>query len=365
MRFGIAYATHPDVIASCVEADRLGYDAVHLYDTPLVFSEVFSVAGAVAAKTERVRIGISVAVPHLRLPHVLAAGVGTLNAMAPGRVQLALGTGFTAALTTGSTADTWATVADAVRVCRGILGDELTEAPVKGGRRWVKHLHADRGFINTHDEVPIYISAAGPKGMRVTAELADGFYTMSAGQRPVPEELAATVGAIGALAAEAGRAPLPVSLFTTMAVKEPDEPSDSDRLRGFVGPAVTQHFHGDLGFGVEDPRTPPLLREAARRFHEEVGRHIEGPAPYSRQHRGHAIFVRDEEAHLLTPELIEAVCQIGTAEELLGEIAAMEEAGVDEIVWQVMPGHEDEVARFATEVMEPYRARAADRGRVR
>jgi 5,10-methylenetetrahydromethanopterin reductase len=360
VRFGIAYATHPDVIDSCVEADHLGYDAVHLYDSPLVFSEVFSVAGAVAARTENVRIGISVAVPHLRLPHVLAAGMGTLSAMAPGRVQLALGTGFTAALTTGSKADTWATVADVVGVCRGILHDELTEAPVKGGRRLVKHLHADHGFINTRDEVPIHISAAGPKGLRVTAELADGFYTMSAGQRPVPAQVAETVGVLNDMAAEAGRGPLPVTLFTTMAVKDADEASDSDRLRGFVGPAVTQHFHGDLGFGVEDPRTPPLLREAARTFYTEVGSKITGPAPYVQQHRGHAMFLREEEAHLLTPELIEAVCQIGTADELIDEISAMERSGVDEIVWQVMPGHEAEVARFAAEIMGPYRSRFAD-----
>ena len=361
MKFGIAYATHPDVIASCVEADRLGYDAVHLYDTPLVFSEVFSVAGAVAVLTERIRIGISVAVPYLRLAHVLASGVGTLNQMAPGRVQLALGTGFTAALTTGSKAETWATVADVARVCRGILADELTEATVKGERRLVKHLHSDLGFINTRDLVPIHISAAGPKGMRTTAELADGFYTMSAGRRPDPAEVADTVGTINDLARQAGRGPLPVTLFTTMAVKAPDEPSDSPRLRGFVGPAITQHFHGDLGFGVDDPRTPPVLRDAARRFHDEVGSKITGPAPYVEQHRGHAIFVRDEEAHLLTPELVEEVCQIGTAEELIEEIAALEVAGIDEIVWQVMPGHEDEVARFAAEIMEPFRARVEGR----
>ena len=77
------------------------------------------------------------------------------------------------------------------------------------------------------------------------------------------------------------------------------------------------------------------------------------------------MFLRDEEAHLLTPELIEAVCQVGTASQVIEEIAAMERAGVDEIVWQVMPGHEREVARFAAEVMEPYRAGPAVRGSVR
>jgi 5,10-methylenetetrahydromethanopterin reductase len=79
-------------------------------------------------------------------------------------------------------------------------------------------------------------------------------------------------------------------------------------------------------------------------------------APWIENHRGHSTFVRPDEAHILNGELLNAVSQIGTAEELIAEVRALEEAGIDEIVWQVIPGHEDEVARFAREVMEPYRA---------
>lgn len=357
MRFGIAYPTHPAIIPNVELAEALGYDSVHLYDSPLVFSEVCVVAGMVAARTERIGISISVAVPFLRLPHVLASAVGTLNEAAPGRVTLGFGTGFTAALTTGSPADSWATVRETIRICRGILADEETEAVIKGERRTIKHLHADLGHINTRDRVPICISAAGPKGLRVAAEVADGFFTMSAGERATPVSVSRTIDVVQARAAEIGREHLPVTLFTTMAVRAEDEPADSERLRGFVGPAVTQHFHGDLGFGPEDERTPPRLRAAAQQYHEQVGRHIDGEAPWLRQHRGHAMLVRDEEAHLLTAELIEDVCQVGTADELIDEIASLEAAGVDEIVWQQMSGHDAETERFAREVMVPYRSR--------
>lgn len=357
MKFGIAYPTHPGIVPNVEQAEQLGYDGVHLYDTPLVFSEVCVVAGMVAARTEQIGISISVAVPFLRLPHVLASAVGTLNEAAPGRVMLGFGTGFTAALTTGSPADSWATVRETIRICRGILADEETEAVIKGEPRTIKHLHADLGHINVHDPVPICISAAGPKGLRVVAEVADGFFTMSAGQRATQASVSQTIEIVQAHAAELGRDRLPVTLFTTMAVKDPDEPSDSKRLRGFIGPAVTQHFHGDLGFGPEDARTPPRLRAAAQQYHEEVGRHIDGEAPWLRQHRGHAMLVRDEEAHLLTAELIEDVCQVGTPDELMDEIAALQAAGVDEIVWQQMPGYDAETERFAREVMTPYRSR--------
>ena len=220
MKFGIAYATHPGIVGNVELAEELGYDSVHLYDSPLVFSELFVVAGMVAARTERIGISISVAVPFLRLPHVLASGVGTLSQAAPGRVSLGFGTGFTAALTTGVSADSWATVRETIRIVRGILADEETEATIKGEQRTIKHLHADLGHINVHDFVPIAISAAGPKGLRVVGEVADGFFTMSAGQRATPATVSPTIDVVQERAAELGRNSLPVTLFTTMAIKD-------------------------------------------------------------------------------------------------------------------------------------------------
>jgi 5,10-methylenetetrahydromethanopterin reductase len=183
MKFGVAYLTHPRYVESAVEADRLGYDSIHLYDSPLVFSELFTVAGAIASRVTRANVALSVAVPFLRLPHVLASGVGTLNRFAPGRVQLGLGTGYTAAQSIDVPADSWATVIDTIRICRGILADRVTEVQVKDRTRGVRHLHSDLGYINVDDPVSIHVSAAGPKGMRVAAEHADGFYAMTAGQR--------------------------------------------------------------------------------------------------------------------------------------------------------------------------------------
>lgn len=355
MKFGLAYATHPGIVPSVVCAEQLGYDIVHIYDTPLVFSEVFVVSGLVAARTSRIGIGISVVVPYLRLPHVVASGVGTLNEAAPGRVVVAFGTGFTGALSTGSAPDSWDTVREYVRVCRDLLSNRETEVVVKGRKRLIGHLHADLGYIDCRDAVPIFVSAAGPVGLDVAANVADGLYLMSAGERPVAASLRRTILAVRSQAAKYGRPPLATKLFTTMAIREPGEPSNSERLMGFVGPAVTQHFHADLGFGPSDPRTPPLLREATARYRARMRPQLRGDAPWIDNHRGHAIFVRDGEEDLLTPELIESVCQIGTSEELIEEITQLECAGVDELVWQVMPGHEAEVVRFAQEVMEPYR----------
>lgn len=50
------------------------------------------------------------------------------------------------------------------------------------------------------------------------------------------------------------------------------------------------------------------------------------------------------------------MCQIGTADELVHEVRRTEAAGVDELLWQVVPGFEDEPGHFAHEVVAPYRA---------
>ena len=166
MKFGIAYPTHPGIVPNVEQAEQLGYDGVHLYDTPLVFSEVCVVAGMVAARTEQIGISISVAVPFLRLPHVLASAVGTLNEAAPGRVMLGFGTGFTAALTTGSPADSWATVRETIRICRGILANEETEAVIEGEPRTINM--SALILVTSTSTTPFGFASALP-GRRVSA----------------------------------------------------------------------------------------------------------------------------------------------------------------------------------------------------
>jgi 5,10-methylenetetrahydromethanopterin reductase len=358
MRFGVSFASQPSMVDVAVGAERLGYDWVGFYDTPLVCSDPFVVAGLVAAQSEEIEIAIAVAIPYLRLPHALATAAGTLNQIAPGRIALGFGTGYTGAQTTGSKPDTWATVREHVRVCRALLDGEEVEIEVKGNRRLVKHLHPDKEFVNLSDRVPIFISALGPKGRQVTAEVADGLVTICGGNRANAAAVEPAVRDFEADLERTGRQGLPVTLLTAMAVRGPDEPGDSPRLRSFMGPWVTSHLHGDLGGSAGNPDTPEPIQRATARYAEMAASHRED-APWIENHRGHSTFVRPEEEELLDAETLAAMCQIGTAEELIEEIRGLEAIGVDRVAWQCIPGHEDEVERFAREVIEPYRASSA------
>jgi F420-dependent oxidoreductase-like protein len=108
VRFGVTLPqikrTWEETRAAAVEFDRLGFDSVwvcdHLYGVPLPTLPIFEAwteLTAVAAITERVRLGTLVTPPFFRNPAVLAKQVATLDQVANGRVIVGLGAGWFAA----------------------------------------------------------------------------------------------------------------------------------------------------------------------------------------------------------------------------------------------------------------------------
>ena len=95
MRFGITISQINEV-ALAVRAEQLGYDFCWVFDSPMIRSDVWAVLALVADRTSTLRIGPGVAVPALRMAPVTANGIATINALAPGRTFLGVGTGNTA-----------------------------------------------------------------------------------------------------------------------------------------------------------------------------------------------------------------------------------------------------------------------------
>src|SRR5262245_2500525 len=82
-------------------AEELGFSHAWFYDTPLLNAELFASMAAAAVKTSTIKLGTGVMVPSNRLAPVAASGLATLNALAPGRIVLGVGTGDTARRTLG------------------------------------------------------------------------------------------------------------------------------------------------------------------------------------------------------------------------------------------------------------------------
>ena len=96
MRLGIAL---PDglplrnAVDICVEAERLGYSDVWSYE--VAGNDAFTPLAAIAARTERLRLGTAVVPASTRPPALLAMTAAALQSLSGGRFCLGIGTSTT------------------------------------------------------------------------------------------------------------------------------------------------------------------------------------------------------------------------------------------------------------------------------
>jgi 5,10-methylenetetrahydromethanopterin reductase len=88
---------------------------------------------------------------------------------------------------------------------------------------------------------------------------------------------------------------------------------------------------------------PEPFREAAAKYVEMARGYGPQGAYYLSNHRGHLMFVREDERPYLTADLIRHATWTATAPELIERIAAIEAAGFNQIVFSILPGQEHAV----------------------
>jgi 5,10-methylenetetrahydromethanopterin reductase len=97
------------------------------------------------------------------------------------------------------------------------------------------------------------------------------------------------------------------------------------------------------GSEAPDPRLEQIFREYAALYES----YSPPDARYQTLHKGHLMFVRPEEGRFVTADLIRALTRSGTAPELRDRIRRLKEAGYDEVVVQVTPGHDTMIDEWA------------------
>src|SRR5512138_4011269 len=126
MDYGINLATSADSWKVVKRAEELGYARASFYDTQLLNADVFVAMGAAAVKTSKIRLATGVLIPSNRIAPVAASALASLNALAPGRIDFGISTGFTARRTMGLGPVTLGDMKEYVRVVeRLIAGDTL------------------------------------------------------------------------------------------------------------------------------------------------------------------------------------------------------------------------------------------------
>ena len=324
MDISCAFATSLDTPDHIVEAERLGYRRAWCYDSPALYPDVWMVLGLAAARTERIGLGPGVLVPSLRHPMVNAAAVAGLAELAPGRVAVAVGSGFTGRMVLGQRPMKWADVADYVRVLRALLRGE--DAQWEG--RTLRMLHWPGFGAARPIDVPILIGADGPKGLAVAAELGDGVFSAA-----LPQPDAANVVPWRAL-------------LVWGTVLDEGEDVASERARAAYGASLAVVYHAMYERGgaaaVDGLPGGGAWREAVESV-PSAERHLA-------VHEGHLVAAneRDQLVGREAASLAGTFTFTGTAKELRDRIEMLAGAGVTEVAYQPAgPDIPRELAAFA------------------
>ena len=339
MKFGIAIPTDSDSWRLVRRAEELGFSHAWFYDTQLLSADCFVAMAACAMKTTRIRLGTGVLIPSNRIAAVAANAFASLNKLAPGRIDFGISTGFTGRRTMGLGAVKLSDMEDYIRVVQALWNRETVETEIEGKQRLIRFLNPDLGLINLDDPMPLYIAASGPKARALTAKLNAGWIDGAASVAHATANLALMRAAWTGAPAD-----LNAVAWAGGAVLEPGERADSPRVIAQAGPraAVMMHRAADQAMmGLQNTAPlPPKFQDAAAKYVELVKSYGPQGAYYLSNHRGHLMFVRDDERPFLSAELIQHATWTATAPELISRIQALEDVGFSQIVFSILPGQE-------------------------
>ncbi len=327
MKLSCALVTNVDSAQLIAEAERLGYHRAWLYDSPAITSDVWIALALAAERTSTIGLGPGVLVPSLRHPMTNAAAIATLSAIAPGRVAVAIGSGFTGRYTLGKRPLRWAVVEEYVTALRALLRGETVQWEDAATRM----LHTEGFVADRPVDVEVLIGADGPKGTAVAERVGDGVFAAG-----VPNPAAA------------GR---PYSLLQFGTVLDDGEDLHGQRVLERAGHGLAVVFHA-----MYERNGPDAVRGLPG-GNEWVAA-IEAIPPAERHlitHEGHLVRLTavDEEAVALAADLLPQFTFSGTVEQLQARVAEYEAGGVTELVYQPAgPDIADELARMMAAVGE-------------
>ncbi len=297
-------------------AESLGYERVWFPDSPAIYGDVWISLAEAARATRRVGLGTSVIIPTLRHPAVTAAAIAHLEALAPGRLTVAIGSGFTGRRMFGQKPMSLATLERTVRQIRGLLRGE--EVEIDGAV--AKMMHPAGAVAARPLSTPLMLAAGGPKQLALARALGCG--VMCAGV--VPEGVR------------------DAAMLAMGTVLGPGESYESPRVAEAIGPAVAVVWHGTYEARPEAVDQLPggkMWREEVERFPERV-RHLY-------VHEGHLVEMTPRDRKAYTP-LLAGTTFSGTPAELRQKAKDLEAKGVSELVyWPLGPDPSGELARMA------------------
>ncbi|HZB03252.1 MAG TPA: TIGR03842 family LLM class F420-dependent oxidoreductase [Actinomycetota bacterium] len=303
MQFGVCFAPDPPprrwVDLAKLAEDR-GFDYVWLWDSHVLWQEVYPVFTLMAAETERIRIGPLVTNPVTRDPTVTASALATLDDFTDGRMVMGIGRGDSARRVIGKTP---------VSVERMEWGANLIRDLVAG--REVDYEGTTIQLKWARWDLPVWMAAYGPKALRAVGRVADGLVMQLAD----PFIIEWSLRYVREGAEEAGRSLEDIKIMSAAPTFVTDDLAAArEQVRWF--PALVSNHVVDLVNRYASDELPPELTDYIRaRDHYDYSDH-------GRRGAEHAEFVTDQ--------IVDRFCVIGTLEQCQEKLHVLERIGVDQ-----------------------------------
>lgn len=165
----------PDRFVALVrEIEELGFDQLWLTDSSLHARDVYAYLTLAATVTTRLRLGSSVTNPLTRHPAIGALAIATVDAISGGRAVYGIGVGDRPMAALGHRPATLQVLRESVAVTRRLLRGEHVSFT---SDRFV--LQDAQVRVTTRPEIPIYVSASGPKTLELAGEIGDGVIVLA------------------------------------------------------------------------------------------------------------------------------------------------------------------------------------------
>ncbi|MBO0685850.1 MAG: LLM class flavin-dependent oxidoreductase [Candidatus Dormibacteraeota bacterium] len=326
MKVSCLLATEPATAGHIELAERLGYARAYCFDTPALCADPWMTLARAADRTQQIGLATGVIVPRLRHPMTTASAIATLAALAPGRVVLGVGSGFTGAMLLGQRPMGWGQVERYLVALVALLRGE----EVEWDGALLRMCHPEGFAPRRPIQVPLLLAADGPYGQGVARRLGAGIWAHAA-----PE----------------GFAWVACTIHGT--VLEPGESPTSARAFAAAAPAAAVRYHRAYEAGgdrLDQLPGGPQFRALVDGVAEER-RHLA-------LHEGHLVHLNELDRQVLSPEFAAEATATGPPELIRERLDRLAAEGFTEVMYQPKGDVPRELKAFAAVAIPHEAARA-------
>ena len=325
MKFGITVSQINEVDL-VVQAENVGYDFCWVWDSPMIRSNIWALLALVADRTNRIAIGSGVAIPALSMAPVTANAIASINAIAPGRTFLGVGTGNTAMRAMGQVPMRIGAFEDHLRVIRGLLAGETVRFEANGMSEDISFQSLELGHINLNDPIAIHVGGFGPLAQGLAGEYGDGLITGIPRGGTIPEALARVK--IGADRAGRSMDDFEIYALVNLLLLRPGETLQSDRVLDEIGSAIMVNIHFMYDRYRESGTEPPIYAESIWEEYVAFRKKRDENRSFTEAHHSHYGHLDPDETRFVTPDIIRAFCIAGQPDDIVQQLIELEVEGL-------------------------------------